>query len=73
MHTDENKRYDRRNIASSLRRGVVTPNDYETYLSKLPDVSHKLFDPEEEPFSEGDLSAIHEEGALSKKKGRPKK
>jgi len=45
MHTDENKRYDKRNIASNLQRGLVTAKEYETYLSKLPDTGDKIFNP----------------------------
>ena len=48
MHTHEAKRFDKRNIESSLQKGVVTPKEYESYLSKLPDVSDKVFNPEED-------------------------
>jgi len=48
MHTDEKKRFDRRNVDSNLRKGVVTSKEYESYLSKLPGLSDKVFDPEEE-------------------------
>jgi len=46
MHTHEAKRFDKRNIESNLRKGIVTPKEYESYLSKLPDVSDKVFNPE---------------------------
>ncbi len=54
MHTDENKRYDKRNIDTNLRKGEVTLKDYEVYLSRLPDVSDKVFTPEEEVIPEGE-------------------
>ena len=43
MHTDETKRFDKRNVESNLRNGVISRKEYETYLSKLPDVSDKVF------------------------------
>ena len=48
MHTDQGKRFDKRNIEANLRRKVMTPKEHESYLSKLPDMSHKIYDPEEE-------------------------
>lgn len=53
MHTDQDKRYDKRNIDASLRKGEVTPKDYEAYLSRLPDVTDKAFPPDEEVIPEG--------------------
>jgi hypothetical protein len=68
MHTDENKRYDKRNIASNLQRGLVTAKEYETYLSKLPDASDKVFNPDEErPENEEDLGGGDDPGSASKK------
>lgn len=55
MHTDENKRYDKRNIDGNLRKGEVMMKDYEAYLSRLPDVSDKAFTPEEEVSPEGEV------------------
>jgi hypothetical protein len=43
MHTDENKKFDKRNIERNIKDGIITQKDYEIYLSKLPDVSDKLF------------------------------
>ena len=63
MHTDENKRYDRRNIDSNLQRGSLTTKEYETYLSRLPDVSDKVFKPDEGDSSEGE----EDQESLSKK------
>ncbi len=47
MHTDENKIFDKRNTERNIKNGIITPEDYEIYLSKLPDVSDKLINPEE--------------------------
>ena len=47
MHIDENKRFDKRNIEKNLKDGIITQKDYETYLSKLPDASDKVFISEE--------------------------
>jgi hypothetical protein len=47
MHTDENKIFDKRNTGRNIKNGIITPEDYEIYLSKLPDVSDKLINPEE--------------------------
>ena len=68
MHTDENKRYDKRNIASNLQRGLVTAKEYETHLSKLPDAGDKVFNPDE-ARSENEESPGGETdpGAASKK------
>ncbi len=70
MHTDESKRFDKRNIESNLRRRIVAKKDYENYLSKLPDVSDKIFNPEEKG-SEGeeDLEARRGVDVVSKKRG----
>ncbi len=70
MHTDQSKRFDRRNIQSHLRRGVMTSKEYESYIAKLPDVSDKIYDPEEEsPGAEPDLTSGGEHDRSSKKKG----
>jgi hypothetical protein len=47
MHIDENKKFDKRNIEKNLKDGIITQKDYETYLSKLPDASDKVFISEE--------------------------
>ncbi len=70
MHTDESKRFDKRNIESNLRKGVVTLKDYDAYLQRLPDATHKVFIPEEEPGEEEIASKAEEH---SKKKGVSKK
>jgi hypothetical protein len=67
MHIDENKKFDKRNIERNIKNGIITHRDYETYLSKLPDVSDKLFN------LEGFL--VNSEEFESKKEGeiQPKK
>ncbi len=47
MHIDENKKFDKRNIEKNIKDAIITEKDYEIFLSKLPDVSDKLFSPEE--------------------------
>ena len=42
MHTDEYKKFDKRNVLRNLQTGLVTPKEYETYLLKLPDASEKI-------------------------------
>lgn len=72
MHTDPNKKYDKRNIESNIRSSIMTKKDYETYLSKLPDVSEKLFIPEESPESlEGDARK-DDEIQVKKRKAKKK-
>ncbi len=56
MHTDENKKFDKRNIESNLRKGTVTLKEYEAYLSRLPDAGTKAIHPDE------DASEDEEEG-----------
>ena len=73
MHTDENKIFDKRNIERNIRSGTITKRDYDAYLSKLPDVIDKLFDPEE--FSDGSDEIESKRGGELKKKSvkkRPK-
>jgi len=47
MHIDEQKKFDKRNIERNVKNGIITKKDYEVYLSKLPDVSDKIFNSEE--------------------------
>ncbi|NWF91986.1 MAG: hypothetical protein HXY46_03650 [Syntrophaceae bacterium] len=54
--------------------GIITQKDYETYLSKLPDVSDKLYNPGEELMvnvEEGESKK--EEQSEGKKKGAKKR
>ncbi len=71
MHTDENKIFDKRNIERNIRSGIITKKDYDIYLSKLPDVKEKLFDPEE-LYSDSD-EAESPKGGESKKRSVKKK
>jgi len=67
MHIDENKKFDKRNIERNIKNGIITQKDYETHLSKLPDVIDKLVNLE--GFS------VNSEEFESKKEGeiQPKK
>jgi hypothetical protein len=79
MHVDENKKFDKRNIQKNVKSGIITQKDYEIYLSKLPDVSDKVYNPEEyetemkesESRGEGELSA-RKKVAKRKSKGKGK-
>lgn len=72
MHIDEGKRFDKRNIAKNVKDGIITQKDYEIFLSKLPDVTDKLFNPEESPAISEEAKLI-KEGEASLKKKRVKK
>ncbi|OGP95469.1 MAG: hypothetical protein A2157_05805 [Deltaproteobacteria bacterium RBG_16_47_11] len=74
MHTDESKRFDKRNITNNLRREIIRLKEYETYLAKLPNVSDKIFNPDEEAREGGeDLISGGNHEVTSKKKGGKKK
>jgi len=73
MHIDEDKRFDKRNIERNVKNGIITPKDYEIYLSKLPDVSDKLFDPEKYYVDSGEVESKMEGETQSKKKAAKKK
>jgi len=72
MHTDEQKKFDTRTIGRNTKSGIITQKDYETYLSKLPDVSDKVFNPEETSGDSGEFDS-KQEGELSSKKKEMKK
>jgi len=72
MHTDENKIFDKRNIERNIKGGIITQEDYEIYLSKLTDVSDKLFNPEEIP-SDYDAFESKKQGEIQSKKRIVKK
>ena len=72
MHTDEEKRFDIRTVGRNTKSGIITQKDYETYLSKLPDVSDKVFNPEETSQDSGEIESKRE-GELSSKKKELKK
>jgi len=67
MHIDENKKFDKRNIEKNMKNGIITRKDYEIYLSRLPDVGEKVFNPEEYD-TEMKESESEREGELSPKK-----
>ena len=72
MHIDENKRFDKRNIEKNIKNGIITQKDYEIYLSKLPDISDKLFSLEEE-LTDSDELELRKEGEITHKKRGSKK
>lgn len=63
MHIDDGKKFDIRNIAGNIKGGVFSQKEYEAYLSRLPDVSDKIFY----------LEAEEAESAEPKKKEEKKK
>jgi hypothetical protein len=67
MHIDENKRFDKRNIEKNVKDGIITEKEYEMFLSKLPDVSDKLFSPEEAVIDSGEGEG-RKEGEMARKK-----
>jgi len=73
MHIDEDKIFDKRNIAMNIRNGVITRKDYEIFLSKLTDSSEKLFNPEEISIDSGEIESRKESEIPSKKRGARKK
>ena len=73
MHTDENKKFDKRSIERNIKDGIITQKDYEIYLSKLPDVSDKLFTVEDSLVETEDLESKREEEMQIKKKVAKKK
>ena len=72
MHIDENKKFDKRNIEKNIKNGIITQKDYEIYLSKLPDISDKLFSIEEE-LTDSDELELRKEGEMTHKKRGSKK
>ncbi len=73
MHIDEDKKFDKRNILRNMKSGVITQKDYEIYLSKLPDVSGKSFNPEEAPADSDQTEPKGVSEASPKKKATKKK
>ena len=73
MHIDESKKFDKRNIERNIKEGVITQKDYELYLSKLPDVSDKIYIPEESTEEAGESFSLIESESPTKKKGGKKK
>ena len=73
MHIDENKKFDKRNIEKNIKSRIITQKDYENYLSKLPDVSDKLFIFGENLTDSNVLASKGENEISSKKKGKKMK
>jgi hypothetical protein len=71
MHTDENKKFDKRNIERNMKNGIITQKDYENYLAKLPDMGNKVNTPEES-LNTGDFEA-QKANEQPRKKGQKKK
>ncbi len=73
MHIDEGKKFDKRNIAKNIKNGIISQKDYEIFLSKLPDVSDKLFNPEESSAALDEVkSRMEGEAPLRKKRVKKK-
>ena len=73
MHTDENKRFDKRNVERNIKNGIITQKDYEIYLSKLPDVSDKLFISEKSSVDSDEFESKIQGEIQTKKKAAKKK
>lgn len=73
MHIDEDKKFDKRNVARNIKSGVISQKDYETFVSRLPDASNKLFNPEETSTDLGEVESRKVSETSSKKKGIKKK
>ena len=73
MHIDENKTFDKRTIERCIKTGIITQKDYESYLSKLPDVSDKLFDPEDSSVDSDQAESEKDDGLQAKRKALKKK
>lgn len=71
MHIDQNKKFDIRNIERNIKEGIITQKDYEIYLSKLPDVSDKIYNPDELTDEEKELKEVNKK-SISKKKAKGK-
>lgn len=77
MHIDEAKKFDKRNIEKNIKNGIFTVKDYENYLSKLPDVSDKIFsledttiESEESELKKGDEEPSKKKVTKKKAKGK---
>ena len=73
MHIDEDKKFDKRNIVKNIKSGIITQKDYEIFLSRLPDVSSKLFNPEETSTGLGEVESTEAGESSFKKKVIKKK
>jgi len=74
MHIDEQKQFDKRNIERNIKNGIITRKDYEIYLSKLPDASGNIFNPEEDSLNGSkDIESKRESESQTKKREMKKK
>jgi hypothetical protein len=73
MHVDESKKFDKRNIERNIKDEAITLKDYEIYLSRLSDVSDKMFLPGEDVRESKELESSERNETASKKKGLKKK
>ncbi len=72
MHIDDEKKFDKRNVASNIKSGVFSQKEYEIYLSKLLDVSDKIFFPEPEEPEPGDQGGPKKKEEKKKTTGKRK-
>jgi hypothetical protein len=73
MHVDESKKFDKRNVERNIKNGTITHKEYETYLSRLPDVSEKMFSTEEDMVDAEEFGSSTENQISFHKKGTKKK
>ncbi len=73
MHTDENKKFDKRNIKKNFKNGILDQKEYESHLLKLPDVQDKCFNPEEGLDDSREAEPMVDMKSLSKKRELKKK
>ena len=73
MHIDEGKKFDRRNIERNMKNGVISQKDYEIYLSKLSDISDKVFNPEESLVDDQGLASAKNEESLTRRRVEKKR
>ena len=73
MHIDESKKFDKRNTERNIKDKIITQKDYEIYLSKLADISIKIFIPDESMEEHEDFELAMEDGDHAKKRGMKKK
>ena len=73
MHIDEDKKFDKRNIMMNIKNGVIAQKDYEILLSKLPDASDKIYNPEEASNDSIEIESSKESEISSRKKAAKKK
>ena len=59
MHIDESKKFDKRTMERNLKEGIVSANEWEQFLKRLPDVSDKaelaMSEEEEQQQEEGEI------------------